>query len=205
MVTVAVAGGSTRRPSASALFPTVLLTLLPTPTASLLVPPLPLLANELCSIASVPRGWVCDGAPAYWLEHRRGAPLRAAVAPPGAPAPVPALLLQLHGEPLHSPQPPEDEPPVGTRLLLRDDRLDIWQFSLAPGEECAFHRHYRPYVFVNLEVSLTQALDEHGSEVGEPSLQRQDQTTWVPLECLGAHGVRNVGDEPFVQFVVEFK
>ena len=165
-----------------------------------------------------------DGAapPAYWLYHEPGEPLSACVAEPGAATERPALLLTLLGEaptPLPAaeatggsavPPPPPSPPPaavlgVGTRLLLEDERVALWEFQLAPGERCPFHTHRRAYAFVNLEASLTQALADDGSDFGKPAFQTQGQVTYVSPEHLGSHGVRNVGDQPFVQFVLEFK
>ena len=89
--------------------------------------------------------------------------------------------------------------------LLEDGRVRIWEFRLEPNDSCVYHRHTLPYVFVNLEASLTQALAEEGASVGDPAFQRPGQITFVSREHLGAHGVRNVGSDCFVQFVVEFK
>jgi len=34
---------------------------------------------------------------------------------------------------------------VGTRLLLENDRLRVWEILLRPGERAPFHRHVMPY------------------------------------------------------------
>jgi beta-alanine degradation protein BauB len=34
---------------------------------------------------------------------------------------------------------------VGTRLLLENDRLRVWEIRLEPGERAPFHRHVMPY------------------------------------------------------------
>ncbi len=95
---------------------------------------------------------------------------------------------------------------VGTRLLLSDETVNVWEFALAPGEECAFHTHRLPYFFTNLTASLTLALARDGTPVGAPTPQRAGQTTLVSRASLPAsHGVRNVGDARFLQFIVEFK
>ncbi len=94
---------------------------------------------------------------------------------------------------------------IGTRLLLSDDVVNIWEFCIEPGERCAFHYHTLPYLFINLTKSLTQALDIEGRPSGKPSLQKVGQMTFVDERSLGSHGVRNVGEETFLQFVVEFK
>ena len=41
--------------------------------------------------------------------------------------------------------------------------------------------------------------------MGAPTPQTQGQVTYVRRELLGSLGVRNVGETPFVQFVLEFK
>uniref|UniRef100_A0A7S4FA78 Uncharacterized protein n=1 Tax=Chrysotila carterae TaxID=13221 RepID=A0A7S4FA78_CHRCT len=95
---------------------------------------------------------------------------------------------------------------VGTRLLLEDGAVRVWEFHLAPGEECSFHVHTLPYVFTNIsDNSLTLALRRDGRPAGEPRLQRAGETVFVPAEQLGGHGVRNVGTGDFVQFVIELK
>lgn len=101
----------------------------------------------------------------------------------------------------------DDSAPIGTRLLHGDDRVNIWEFLLRPGDSCAFHRHKRVYLFLNLAASLTQALEENGrpDSSEQPRMQQKNQITFVSREELGAHGVRNVGTDLFQQFIVEFK
>jgi hypothetical protein len=95
---------------------------------------------------------------------------------------------------------------VGTKLLFCDERVNIWEFRLAPGARCEYHSHKRPYFFLNLTESWTQELGRQGNHVGEPRFQCVLQTTHVKEQHhLGSHGVRNIGKEPFLQFVVEFK
>lgn len=96
--------------------------------------------------------------------------------------------------------------PIGTKLLLEDDFVNIWEFKLDPGHSCPFHVHRLPYLFLNLAVSRTQALLEDGNADGsQPRMQEKDQITFVRSEFLGKHGVRNVGEFLFQQFIVEMK
>ena len=99
----------------------------------------------------------------------------------------------------------KSEVAVGTRLLIDDLRVRIWEFRLEAGERCPFHTHQLPYCFTNLSSNLTQALDASGASVGEPAWQTRGRTIYVPPDSLGSHGVRNVGDSTFLQFIVEFK
>ena len=94
---------------------------------------------------------------------------------------------------------------VGTRLLIDDLRVRIWEFRLEAGKRCPFHTHSTPYCFTNISSNLTQALDASGECVGEPAWQKRGRTVFVPRQHLGSHGVRNVGNSTFLQFIVEFK
>ena len=40
---------------------------------------------------------------------------------------------------------------VGTRLLLENERVRIWEMDLAPGARSATHRHDVDYVLVQIE------------------------------------------------------
>jgi len=79
------------------------------------------------------------------------------------------------------------------------------EFKIAPNERCPYHRHVLPYCFVNLSSSLTQALAEDGTHVGKPAFQTEGFCVWVAPDALGEHGVLNVGDTEFLQFIVECK
>ena len=94
---------------------------------------------------------------------------------------------------------------VGTKLLHSDEFVNIWEFRLTPQERCHFHVHKFHYCFTNLTESTTQALDEKGDFVGDPSSQVQGQTIYVTKDLLGEHAVLNVGSTTFLQFIVEFK
>ncbi|CAE8695204.1 unnamed protein product, partial [Polarella glacialis] len=103
---------------------------------------------------------------AYWLKDGgKSLPLSASVATPplAAPGGKAALLLQLRSRPLR-PRTAEaavrGEAGIGTRLLLSDSKVNILEFLLGPGEECAFHRHRLPYLFTNFSNSFTQSLAE---------------------------------------------
>ena len=95
---------------------------------------------------------------------------------------------------------------IGTRLLLSDDLVQIWEFRLDPHECCPFHCHSLEYFFINLAVSETLEMDSDGNAVDNiPRSQTENQITFVPYQDLGAHGVKNVGTSVFQQFIDESK
>lgn len=191
------------------------------PASGLLVPAPRLLANSVCTLD------VCDGvsplAPpdneasaVYWLKVSPDAGLSAKVGDKvGTPPPScdrgggdgeTLVRCLLHSSPTSAESPPPiAREPVGTRLLWSDESVNIWEFRLAQGASCPYHHHYLPYTFINLVSSLTQAIDAGGAEVGEPNLQLEGQVVYVDEAALGKHGVKNVGDGEFLQFILEFK
>lgn len=100
----------------------------------------------------------------------------------------------------------DDISKVGTNILHDDEWIRIWEFRLQPQEECDYHVHKLRYCFTNISMtSLTQELSKEKESVGEPRTQVQGQTIFVTKDLLGSHGVRNVGNTTFLQFIVEFK
>lgn len=95
---------------------------------------------------------------------------------------------------------------VGTTCLYRDKWVNIWEFRLQPGQACPYHTHKNAYAFLNLTASVNQELDPRGMEVPNtlPSRQAAGQCTFVPRQKCGSHAIRNVGNDMFLQFIVEF-
>ncbi|CAB9506359.1 expressed unknown protein [Seminavis robusta] len=100
---------------------------------------------------------------------------------------------------------PDATTKIGTSILYQDTLLRIWEFRLAPQAKCPFHRHDRPYCFLNLTESWTQELDTNGQPVkAPPRRQAHRQCTFVSKEHLSSHAVQNVGNDTFLQFIAEF-
>ena len=97
---------------------------------------------------------------------------------------------------------------VGTKLLMDDDMVRIWSFSLGPGEQSDFHEHKVPYMFVNLPTgkgsSLTQEINGGGDLVSTPRQQGDWEVVSMGRGPFCAHALRNIGEGKFLQFVVEF-
>lgn len=52
---------------------------------------------------------------------------------------------------------------VATRLLLENERVRIWEMTLAPGERSETHRHDCDYVLVQIEGDRVAAMPEPDS------------------------------------------
>ena len=190
-----------------ALLPSSLGFAFPTPPARLIVNAaitLDLLHPE----SDGPLPPIASGSTVYWLTMSNSQQLDAVCQgepPSGAASQAALLRLAVCPSLTSAPSPPASEVCVGTQLLLSDDMIQAWEFRLESGEACAYHIHTRPYIFINLAGSTTQAIGADGDDVGEPNLQQEGHCVFVPPNALGAHGVRNVGKESFLQFVIELK
>ncbi len=92
---------------------------------------------------------------------------------------------------------------VGTKLLFENDRVRVWDLSLAPGESTGVHRHGNDYFFVTIGGGLLQGIDASGLK-GEPRQMGDGEVHWRSLEGEDAvHEAVNVGDSPWRNIVVE--
>jgi len=96
---------------------------------------------------------------------------------------------------------------VGTRLLLENDRVRVWEVRLAPGEQGAVHHH-------ELDHLLVQVAGDRIAVVPEPSSQGPFRSYFeaevVPGAVVevgrgGVEAARNVGSEPYLEVIVELK
>lgn len=91
---------------------------------------------------------------------------------------------ELEGEPSHD---------VGTRLLLENDRVKIWEIVLEPGRRVPFHRHVHTYFYVCAAASRVRTRFPNGhyaegdAEVGEVAFMDHSE------EDPGIHDLENVG------------
>jgi len=97
---------------------------------------------------------------------------------------VAAFAAELGGEPNTN---------VGTKLLLENDRVKIWEISLEPGDRAPFHWHAHTYFFVCVEAGRVRTHFPNGfyvdgdSEVGECMFM--DHSAEEP----GVHDLENIG------------
>jgi beta-alanine degradation protein BauB len=82
---------------------------------------------------------------------------------------------------------------VGTRLLLENDRVRIWDLDLPPGERLPFHRHAVPYFFVCVDGGRAVSRFPDGNAI---TMDYDEGFTWFD-EMAGepeVHDLENVGD-----------
>jgi hypothetical protein len=100
-----------------------------------------------------------------------------------------------------SAQVPSDR--VGTEILFENDRVRVWEMVLAPGESSELHRHVHDYLFVYVTPTL---LESRGPATAP--YERSFGDGFAQYNVVGTdgltHQVRNVGDTPHRQIIVEF-
>jgi quercetin dioxygenase-like cupin family protein len=82
---------------------------------------------------------------------------------------------------------------VGTRLLLENDRVRIWDLDLAPGERVPFHCHATPYFFVCVDEGRGLSRFPDGNAM---TIDYREGDTWFDEVQHGSevHDLENVGD-----------
>ena len=97
--------------------------------------------------------------------------------------------------------------PVGTRLLLENDRVRIWEMDLAPGEKSATHRHDLEYILVQLEGDRIAAIPEPDT-TGPYKKYTEGTVTPGKVFYIPRGGIEtavNVGQRRYREILIELK
>ena len=81
---------------------------------------------------------------------------------------------------------------VGTKVLLENDRVRIWDLDLAPGERVPFHCHATPYFFVCVDAGRAISRFPDGNAM---TIDYDEGFTWFDDVANGpeVHDLENVG------------
>ena len=96
---------------------------------------------------------------------------------------------------------------VGTKLLHEDDRVRIWEMSLAPGEETDPHRHEHDYIIVVIEGDRIAGVP-HVESTGSSAEYIEAEVTpgsFFPMNKGGVELARNVGTKYYRELLIELK
>ena len=108
---------------------------------------------------------------------------------------------------------------VGTEKVFENDKVAVWNFELAPGEETPMHTHERSYMWYAISGAPLQVTDEHGNDVGTIdiptggifSLKVEGDEIEVLSEpgkgmrVPARHKAKNVGTTHYREVLVEYK
>jgi hypothetical protein len=82
---------------------------------------------------------------------------------------------------------------LGTRILVENDRVRIWEHRVSPGDTGPMHLHRRPYFSVVVQGSSGDTLDPAGNVLEHFTLT-PGSVLWYGKEHLPeTHALRNTG------------
>jgi quercetin dioxygenase-like cupin family protein len=91
--------------------------------------------------------------------------------------------------------------PVGTRIILENDRVRVWEIELATGETLPMHFHELDYLVVSLGGGPTTVEWEDGRH--ETSVHEAGEVQW--RTAPHAHALTNEGSQPYRNRLIELK
>jgi hypothetical protein len=108
---------------------------------------------------------------------------------------------------------------VGSEKVFENDKVIVWNFELAPGEETPVHTHEKAYMWYAIAGAPLQIYDENGKDLGVfdvPtggvfSLKLEDGMLEVMSEIgkgvkvPARHSARNIGPNRYREILVEYK
>jgi len=103
---------------------------------------------------------------------------------------------------------------VATRKLFENDRVIVWEMTLAPGESTGVHTHANDYFFQVLSGSVLETFDADGASLGEFEFRegstnyltlRGDQLYLGDVHVPATHDAKNVGTTAYREILVELK
>ena len=76
---------------------------------------------------------------------------------------------------------------VGTEKVFENDKVIVWNFTLAAGEETPLHTHDHAYMWYAIEGAPLQVFDEFGKDLGVFIFHFQEKMFFKSLYMLNGH------------------
>ncbi|ETO71827.1 hypothetical protein F444_11903 [Phytophthora nicotianae P1976] len=95
---------------------------------------------------------------------------------------------------------------VGSRLLLSNQHVKLWDFHVPSHTSCELHEHLHPYVFFNRTACETQGLDATLQPSGPVTSFEACEFRYVEVNESERHihAFQNPGTNDVEQYIVEF-
>jgi len=98
---------------------------------------------------------------------------------------------------------------VGTRLLFENERVRVWDLTLAPGETLPLHRHELDYLYVvigdgSLQTGFADGTVDEPRQMADGDVRFREVNSPDGAE-RATHSATNVGQTPWRNIVVELK
>ena len=96
---------------------------------------------------------------------------------------------------------------VGTNVIYEDDRVRVWQLKLAPGEDSPVHEHTLDHLLIQVGGDRIAVVPEPDSQGPYRQYFEADVIPGVVVRVPrgGIETARNVGEQPYLEVIVELK
>lgn len=96
---------------------------------------------------------------------------------------------------------------VGTKVLMENERVRIWEMRLDPGEESAVHRHDLDYILVQVSGDRIAGVPEpdSGGEYNEYIEAEVVPGNAIYIGRGGIETARNTGTRQYYEILIELK
>jgi predicted metal-dependent enzyme (double-stranded beta helix superfamily) len=96
---------------------------------------------------------------------------------------------------------------MGDEVVFENDRVRIWELTLAPGTDSNVHQHELDYILVILGGDRVAAQQEPDTGSQHPEYLEADVTpgSVVYVERGGIETAKNIGAQPYHELIIELK
>lgn len=96
---------------------------------------------------------------------------------------------------------------IGSRVVFEDEHVRVWQLRLPPGEDSATHRHELDHLLIQVAGDRIAVIPEPDSEGPYCDYLEADVVPGAVVHVTrgGVETARNVGQQPYLEVIVELK
>lgn len=94
---------------------------------------------------------------------------------------------------------------VGSRIILEDDKVRMWELILKPGEASDLHRHDHDYYLIIFEGDLVAGVSPKGAGVDSFVGRVPAEGNTVAIPKGATEWAYNVGEKTYREVIVELK
>lgn len=96
---------------------------------------------------------------------------------------------------------------IGTKLLFQNDRVNIWEMRLEPGERTGLHQHKFDHVLVQISGDRMAVEPDPSTKSVFNTYVEADVVPgqYFVIEKGGVETAYNVGKKPFYEIIIELK
>ena len=92
---------------------------------------------------------------------------------------------------------------LGTRVILENDRVRVWEHRVGPQQTGHHHVHRRPYLSVVIRGAGGETVDARGEVLAQFDLGAGDAYWYGEQDLPETHALRNTGDGEIVIVTTE--